>query len=145
MDKIGSLIVEKKYGTDNGDISFGGFKKVVDGYKNGLISQRDIYDEYTFINNHAYRDNIHSKNNKLTASRYIEILSLISNNMIGLDEQKILDSISDTNKNLYYKDYITKDNYDNIILSRYAGLLNKYINVYKKDPLKLRINDINEK
>ena len=145
MDKIGSLIVEKKCGTDNDDISFGGFKKVVDGYKNGLISQRDIYDEYNFINNHAYRDNIHSKNNKLIASRYIEILSLISNNIIGLDEQKILDSISDTNKNLYYKDYITKDNYDNIILSRYAGLLTKYINVYEKDPLKLRINDINEK
>ena len=145
MDKIGLLVVEKRYGADNKDMYFGGFKKIVNGYKDGMINKEDICNQYSSINNNAYRDNIHSRNNKLIASGYTEILSLIKNNMIKLDEQKILDSIGDTNKNLYDNNYITKDNYDNINSGKYAGLLNKYIKIYKKDPLKLRINDINEK
>ena len=121
LDKIDSLVVEKKYGADNEDMIFAGFKKVLDGYKNGIISKKDIYDKYTDINNNTYRDNIYSKNNKLIASGYREILFLINNDMIKLDEEKILDSIKDANKNLYNKDYITKDNSDNVIPSKYTG------------------------
>ena len=137
LDKIGSLVVEKKYGADNDDKDFGGFKKTVDAYKNGMISKKDIFDEYNSINNDTNPNNIHFKNNKFIASGYKEILSLIADDGIKLDEQKILDSIVETNTNLLDKDYFTKDKYDNIIPSTYTGLL--------EDPLKLQITDINKK
>ena len=145
MDKICSLVVEKKYGADNDDKDFGDFKKIVDGYKDGLISKKDIFDEYNSINNNTNPNNIHFENNKFIASRYKEILSLIADNTIKLAEQKILDSIVETNTNILDKDYFTEGKYDNIISSTYTRLLDKYINIYEKDPLKLRINDINKK
>ena len=145
LDKIGSLVIKKKFGANDEDKVFGGYKKIIDGYKDGLISKKDIYDGYNNINRNTYLDDTHSKNNKIIASGFKEILSLISSDMIKFDEEKILDSIRDTNKSLHNKEYVIKDKKYNIIPLKYKGLLNKYVNVYEKNPFELRINDINKK
>ena len=145
LDKIDSLVAGKKYGVISNAMDLGGFKKIVDGYKDGMISKRDIYKKYIYINKHTYlNDNLYSQNNNLIALGYTKLLSLIADNIIKPDEEKILDGIEKTNTDLLNKDYITKDKDNNIIPGTYAGLLNKYIKIYKKDSFMLHINDINK-
>ena len=103
LDNIGLLVFGKNYGTDNEDKVFTGFKKAIDSYENGMVSKKDIYDKYIEISNNTGLENIYSKSNKLISSGFKEILSLINNDIIKLDEEKILDSIKDTDQDLYNK------------------------------------------
>ena len=145
LDKIGSIVFNKKYGANNEDRVFGGFKKAIDNYEKGIISKKDLYNKYIEISNNTNLYDIYSKNNKLISSGFKEILFFISSSIAKFDEKKILDGIKDTNKNLYNKEYVTKNKKGEIIPIKYRGLLNKYINIYKKNPPKLRINEVDAK
>ena len=122
----------KRYNPKPGqEMVFDGFNNIIDDYQSGILSFYDVNAMFKNLNKSVELNN---KYYVLVRNGINQVLSLIYDGSIKYNEKAILNSIKNTNKELFNKKYYTTDSKGEIILSDYNAILNKLVSGFNNDP-----------
>ena len=131
----------KRYNPKPGqEMVFDGFNNIIDDYQSGILSFYDVNAMFKNLNKSVELNNKYY--DVLVCNGINQVLSLIYDGSIKYNEKAIINSIKNTNKELFNKKYYTTDSKGKIILSDYNAILNKLVSGFNNDPSSININKI---